>query len=95
MPEWLMTLLVSTLLSGAGLTWKRFSDVNDRVDRIEIRLAEEFATKNDMNTAFDKVDKALCRFENKLDALVMSELRTLREGFVQKVSEIEESNRPF
>jgi hypothetical protein len=95
MPEWLLTLLVSTLLSGAGLTWKRFSDVNDRVDRIEIRLAEEFATKNDMNTAFDKVDKALCRFENKLDALVMSELRTLREGFVQKVSEIEESNRPF
>jgi hypothetical protein len=82
------------LLSGAGLTWKRFSDVNDRVDRIEIRLAEEFATKNDMNTAFDKVDKALCRFENKLDALVMSELRTLREGFVQKVSEMEESNRP-
>ena len=95
MPEWLLTLLVSTLLSGAGLTWKRFSDVNDRVDRIEIRLAEEFATKNDMNAAFDKVDKALCRFENKLDALVMSELRTLREGFVQKVSEIEESNRPF
>lgn len=95
MPEWLLTLLVSTLLSGAGLTWKRFSDVNDRVDRIEIRLAEEFATKNDMNTAFDKVDKALCRFENKLDALVMSELRTLREGFVQKVSEIEESNRSF
>jgi hypothetical protein len=94
MPEWLLTLLVSTLLSGAGLTWKRFSDVNDRVDRIEIRLAEEFATKNDMNTAFDKVDKALCRFENKLDALVMSELRTLREGFVQKVSEMEESNRP-
>jgi hypothetical protein len=94
MPEWLLTLVVSTLLSGAGLTWKRFSDVNDRVDRIEIRLAEEFATKNDMNTAFDKVDKALCRFENKLDALVMSELRTLREGFVQKVSEIEESNRP-
>jgi hypothetical protein len=94
MPEWLLTLVVSTLLSGAGLTWKRFSDVNDRVDRIEIRLAEEFATKNDMNTAFDKVDKALCRFENKLDALVMSELRTLREGFVQKVSEMEESNRP-
>lgn len=94
MPEWLLTLIVSTLLSGAGLTWKRFSDVNDRVDRLEIRLAEEFATKDDMNTAFDKVDQSLCRFENKLDALVMSELRTLREGFVQKVSEIEESSRP-
>jgi uncharacterized coiled-coil protein SlyX len=92
MPEWLLTLLVSTLLSGAGLTWKRFSDVNDRVDRLEIRLAEDFATKNDMNQAFDKVDKALCRFENKLDALVMSELRTLREGFVAKVSEMDESS---
>lgn len=94
MPEWLLTLVVSTVLSGAGLTWKRFSDVNERVDRLEIRLAEDFATKEDMNTAFDKVDKSLCRFENKLDALVMSELRTLREDFVQKVSEINESHRP-
>lgn len=89
MPEWLITLIASTLLSGAGLTWKRFSDINDRVDRLEIRLAEDYATKVDMDTAFDKVDKSLCRFENKLDALVMSELRTLREGFVQKVSEID------
>jgi uncharacterized coiled-coil protein SlyX len=94
MPEWLLTLVVSTVLSGVGLTWKRFSDVNDRVDRLEIRLAEDYATKDDMNTAFDKVDKSLCRFENKLDALVMSELRTLREDFVQKVSEINESYRP-
>lgn len=94
MPEWLLTLVVSTVLSGVGLTWKRFSDVNERVDRLEIRLAEDFATKDDMNTAFDKVDKSLCRFENKLDALVMSELRTLREDFVQKVSEINESYRP-
>lgn len=92
MPEWLITLLASTVLSGVGLTWKRFSDINDRVDHIEIRLAEEFATKDDMQIAFDKVDKSLCRFENKLDALVMSELRTLREGLVQKVSEIEESH---
>jgi uncharacterized coiled-coil protein SlyX len=94
MPEWLLALVGSTLLSGAGLTWKRLSDVNDRVDQLEIRIAEDFATKADMNTAFDKVDQSLCRFENKLDALVMSELRTLREGFVQKVSEIEESSRP-
>lgn len=92
MPEWLITLIASTLLSGAGLTWKRFSDINDRVDRLEIRLAEDYATKVDMDTAFDKVDKSLCRFENKLDALVMSELRTLREGFVQKVSEKDSSH---
>jgi len=94
MPEWLLALIASSVVSGVGLTWKRISDTNDRVDKLEVRLAEDYATKGDLDTAFDRVDKALCRFENKLDALVMSELRTFREGLVQKVSGLEESSRP-
>lgn len=91
MPEWLLALIASSIVSGVGITWKRISDTNDRVDKLEVRLAEDYATKVDLDTAFDRVDKALCRFENKLDALVMSELRTLREGLVHKVSGNEES----
>jgi len=91
MPEWLLALIASSLVSGVGLTWKKISDTNDRVDRLEVRLAEDYATKVDLDTAFDRVDKALCRFENKLDALVMSELRSFREGMINKVSGIEES----
>jgi hypothetical protein len=82
MPEWLLALVASSVLSGVGLTWRRIGEVNDRVDKLEVKLAEEYATKTDVDTAFDKVDKALCRFENKLDSLVMSELNTLRRGFV-------------
>jgi len=91
MPEWLLALIASSLVSGVGLTWKKISDTNDRVDRLEVRLAEDYATKVDLDTAFDRVDKALCRFENKLDALVMSELRSFREGMINKVSGIEDS----
>jgi hypothetical protein len=90
MPEWLLALVASSIISGVGLAWKRISDTNDRVDKLEVRLAEDYATKVDLDTAFDRVDKALCRFENKLDALVMSELRSLREGLVHKVNGIEE-----
>lgn len=63
MPEWLLALIASSVVSGAGLTWKKISDTNDRVDKLEVRLAEDYATKGDLDTAFDRVDKALCRFE--------------------------------
>lgn len=84
MPEWLLALIASTVLSGIGLGWKKIADTDSRVDKLEIKIAEEYSTKLEVDTAFEKVDKALCRFENKLDALVMSELRSLRENFVHK-----------
>lgn len=82
MPEWLLAIIASSILSAVGLGWKRISDVDGRVDKLEIKMAEEYATKTDVDTAFDKVDKALCRFENKLDSLVLSELNTLRRGAI-------------
>lgn len=84
MPEWLLALIASSVVSGIGLAWKRISDINIRVDKLEIKMVEDYSTKAEVDTAFEKVDKALCRFENKLDALVMSELRSLRENFVHK-----------
>lgn len=91
MPEWLLALIASSVVSGTGFTWKRISDTNVRVDKLEVRLAETYATKVELDSAFERVDKSLVRFENKLDALVMSELRTFREGMINKVSGLDES----
>ena len=49
---------------------KRIDELDTRVDRHELRVAESYISKTDFASAIDRVEKHMIRIENKLDKLV-------------------------
>ena len=47
----------------------RISHLDKRVDEVELRLAEKYVSKSDMESMIDRVESHLIRLENKLDKL--------------------------
>ena len=47
----------------------RISHLDKRVDEVELRLAEKYVSKTDMESMIDRVEGHLIRLENKLDKL--------------------------
>ena len=54
---------VTTRLNG------RINDLDRRVDQMELRVAENYVSKADMEILIDRVESHLIRLENKLDKL--------------------------
>lgn len=64
MPEYLIGIVVSAIVGWGGFTWKRAEDAilmarqaADQVDRVELKMAENYLTKQEfesyMNRLFD------------------------------------------
>ena len=64
MPEYLIGIVVSAIVGWGGFTWKRAEDAilmarqaSDQVDRVELKMAENYLTKQEfesyMNRLFD------------------------------------------
>ena len=49
---------------------KRIDDLDSRVDKHELRVAESYISKSDFSAAIDRVEMHMVRIENKLDKLV-------------------------
>ena len=47
----------------------RIHELNKRVDEVELRVAENYVSKADLETMIDRVEGHLIRLENKLDKL--------------------------
>ena len=50
----------------------RVTQLDHRVDRLELKLVESFTTKADFNAAMIRMEEHLIRIENKMDQLVKS-----------------------
>jgi uncharacterized coiled-coil protein SlyX len=48
----------------------RVTQLDHRVDRLELKLVESFTTKADFNAAMVRMEEHLIRIENKMDKLV-------------------------
>lgn len=62
MPESVIGILVAALLGWGGFTWRRAEDAvtlaiktSDRVDRVELKIAETYLTKQDFQTYMDRL----------------------------------------
>ena len=67
-----VALAIATVTGVAAITNKlntRMSDLDRRVDQIELRIAENYVSKADMEILIDRVESHLIRLENKLDKL--------------------------
>ena len=67
---------VIAMITGGGVLFtrvhNRIHDIDRRVDGVELRMAESYVSKNDFNSAVNRMESHLVRIEEKLDAVVAS-----------------------
>ena len=55
--------------------YNRISSLDNRVDSIELKVVQEFVSKNDFASAMERMEIHMIRIEDKLDNLVSKNLR--------------------
>lgn len=74
LPEYILATMAAALLGWGRFTWKKAEDAltaaraaADQVDKLELKVAETYLTKEDFDHYMDRLFKTLSRFEDKLD----------------------------
>ena len=49
----------------------RISDIDSRIDRVELRIAEKYVQREELSSALQKMEDHMIRIENKLDQIVL------------------------
>ena len=63
---------IAGITAMAALTQRlhnRITYLDDRIDKIELRVAEDYVSKRDLNVMMDKMETHMLRIEDKLDAI--------------------------
>lgn len=71
MPEYLIALALSTILGGFAWLNKRVSDVDDKFDAFTVKVVEEYATKESLASAMNRLELYFLRIEDKLDSQII------------------------
>ncbi len=65
------------LITGLGALTNRvhgrINDIDKRVDALELRLAEQYVSKQDLNEIVSKVEAHMIRIEAKLDRISLNQ----------------------
>jgi septal ring factor EnvC (AmiA/AmiB activator) len=49
----------------------RISEVDKRIDQVELRIAEKYVQREELTSALQKMEDHMVRIENKLDQIVL------------------------
>lgn len=49
----------------------RISEVDARVDKVELKVAEQYVQRSELSSALEKMENHMVRIEEKLDKIVM------------------------
>ena len=63
--------LLTAIISVHNRLYGKISDVDSRVDKVELRVAEHYVQKQELSTALQKMEDHMIRIENKLDQIVL------------------------
>jgi uncharacterized coiled-coil protein SlyX len=63
--------LLTAIVSVHNKLYTKIGEVDSRVDRIELRVAENYVQKQELSTALQKMEDHMIRIENKLDQIVL------------------------
>ena len=72
MLEMAIPIVIAAVTGLAALTNRlhsRIHELDQRVDGVELRVAEKYVSKDDLDGMIDRVEGHLIRLENKLDKL--------------------------
>ena len=50
---------------------QRVTQLDTRIDGFELRVAERYVSKTDLNDALERVETHMLRIENKLDKIIL------------------------
>ena len=80
MLEAAVSLTIATVAAGAALNNRlhqrinnvhdRISELDRRIDNVELSVAQEYVSKTDLQTMIDRMEDHMVRIENKLDQIV-------------------------
>ena len=60
---------------GLGVAWgrvnTRITDMDNRLDRMEVRIAERYVQRQELFAVLEKVEDHMIRIENKIDKIVL------------------------
>lgn len=89
MPEYVVAAIMTAMLGWGGFTWRRAEQAldaayraSDLTDKLELKLAEKYLTKEEFESQMERLFKTLARFEEKLDYHVYNQaqdITTLRQ----------------
>lgn len=72
MVELAVSIGIAAVTGMAAITTRlhsRIHELDKRIDQVELRVAEEYVSKEDLTAMIDRVEGHLIRLENKLDKL--------------------------
>ena len=74
LPEYILSVMTAALLGWGGFTWRRAETAilqaraaSDKSDKLELKVAENYITKQEFELSMNRLFKTLNRFEEKLD----------------------------
>ena len=99
MPEYLLTLAVTAILGWGGFTWKKAENAaaesiktNDRVDKLELKVAETYLTKQEFQTYMDRLLDSLSEMKSDIHYLTdRLDYHIAQQNELQIISRLEES----
>lgn len=76
MPEYVFGIMITAVLGWGGFTWRRAEDAiahamkaGDRVDRLEIKIAENYLTKQEFQVYMDRLFATLGEMKSGMQYL--------------------------
>lgn len=88
--------MVTVVLGWGGFTWRRAEQAldaahaaADATDKLELKLAEKYLTKEEFESTMDRLFKTLGRFEEKLDYHVFNQAQDM-SNLRQRLSRYED-----
>ena len=70
-----IAIAIATVSGAAALTnrvYNRVHELDRRLDRVELRIAEQYVSKTDLTEVIDRMEKHMIRIENKLDKIAIT-----------------------
>ena len=67
MPEYVFAALIAATLSAIGVSFKKIDGSDRRMDRLELKIAENYVTKEEVRQQFQELLRILTRLEDKMD----------------------------
>jgi uncharacterized coiled-coil protein SlyX len=78
MIEAILTGVVSLVIGASGgiaalnsRTNQRVTELDRRIDQMELRVAEKYVPRNELSNALQKMEDHMIRIENKLDQIAL------------------------
>ena len=63
--------LLTAIISVHNRLHSKISEVDSRVDKVELRVAENYVQKQELSAALQKMEDHMIRIENKLDQIAL------------------------